>query len=234
MPDAGVDATCTESGLTDGSHCEVCGEVLVERTEISALGHSYHEGICTVCGAEDPTYVNPFADVIEGKYYYNAVLWAANSGIATGVDATHFDPDGECTRAMAVTLLWRAAGEPEPTIIENPFSDVVEGKWYYKAVLWAVEKGITEGYADSDLFGVEDVCTRAHIAAFLYRLAGEPSVSDVENPFSDVIEGKWYYDAVLWAAAEDIANGYADSTEFGTDDDCTRGQIVTFLYRYYN
>ena len=232
--DAGYAATCTETGLTDGSHCAVCGEVLVEQTVIAALGHSYHNGICTVCGGEDPEYVNPFVDVIEGAYYYDAVLWAANSGIANGTTSTTFEPNGECTRAMAVTLLWRAAGSPAPTTTANPFSDVEEGKWYTEAVLWAAEEGIALGYDNSTEFGVDDVCSRAHIATFLYRMAGEPAVSDVENPFSDVAEGQWYTNAILWAVEEEITNGYAGSDEFGTTDDCTRGQIVTFLYRYFN
>ena len=228
-----TDATCTTPGAKLFT-CSTCGETKEE--EIEVLDHTYENGTCTVCGAADPDYVkpvvNPFEDVIEGKYYYEAVLWAAENGITEGISDTLFDPDGECTRAMAVTLLWRAAGEPEPTITENPFSDVVAGKWYYKAVLWAAEKGITEGYADTDLFGTEDICSRAHIATFLYRYAGNPAVSGVENPFSDVIEGKWYTEAVLWAVENDITNGYKDQDLFGTYDDCTRGHIVTFLYRY--
>lgn len=212
------------------------------RAEIlcSVCTHDYVDGICTVCGAADPDYVkpgmeNPFTDVIEGKWYYDAVMWAVEEDIANGYkDTTLFGTYEECTREQVVTLLWRAAGSPEPTITENPFSDVVEGKYYYKAVLWAVENGITEGYAGYDLFGTGDTCTRGQIATFLYRYAEKPALTGTENPFTDLNQKAFYYTAVLWAVENEITNGYAETTKFCPMDNCSRAQIVTFLYRMFN
>ncbi|MBQ7800997.1 MAG: S-layer homology domain-containing protein [Oscillospiraceae bacterium] len=234
VADAAVAPTCTGTGLTAGSHCSVCEEVLVAQTVVDALGHSYAGGVCTVCGAEQ-SYVNPFVDVIEGQYYYDAVLWAAHNGITAGYgDETTFCPDVVCTRAQVVTFLWRVAGEPQPTSGVNPFTDIKAKDYYYTAVLWAVEQGITEGYGSKTTFNPDGECTRAQVATFLYRYADEPAVSGVENPFTDVESGEWYTDAILWAVAEGVTNGYGSETIFAPDNSCTRGQIVTFLYRYFN
>ncbi|MBQ7801722.1 MAG: S-layer homology domain-containing protein [Oscillospiraceae bacterium] len=178
---------------------------------------------------------NPFVDVPEGKWYHDPIKWAVEHGITNGYEGTdRFGVGDGCTREQFVTLLWRAEGSPEPTTTENPFSDVVEGKWYYEAILWAVEEGITNGYADSDRFGVGDLCTRGQVVTFLHRYAGEPAPATEENPFTDVAEGKFYYTAVLWAAENGITNGYEGTTEFGPMDICAREQIVTILYRYFN
>ena len=172
---------------------------------------------------------NPFEDVVEGKFYFEPVLWAYHGGITTGKDATHFNPSGFCTRSQVVTFLWRAAGEPEPTSTNNPFPDVPEGKFYTKAVLWAVEMGITGGYKDGT-FGPNDACTRGQIVTFLWRYFGEPAPQSMDNPFPDVLDGKFYYTAVLWAVEEGVTGGFKDGT-FGPGKTCTRDQIVTFLYR---
>ena len=173
---------------------------------------------------------NPFADVKEDMFCYDAVLWAYNSGITTGQDATHFNPSGACTRAQVVTFLWRAVGEPEPRSIYNPFPDVPAGKYYTKAVLWAVENGITAGFKDGT-FGPNKTCTRAQIVTFLWRFDGEPVPRSMYNPFPDVDVNAYYGQAVLWAVEHGITSGFKDGT-FGPNKTCTRDQIVTFLFRY--
>ena len=253
---------------------------------------------------DDPQPINPFEDVEEGKFFYDAVLWAVNHEpqITNGTDATHFAPGAECTRGQVVTFLWRAKGCPEPaSLLEgrgvrwtpnerseaegntslseggaeqseaeggNPFADVTEGKFYYKAVLWAVENNITAGM-DATHFGPGEPCTRGQVVTFLWRAAGKPepvilseaknpganrensSVAvlhqndtrdnetpiipfnpdgDAECPFEDVVEGAYYYDAMLWAVANEVTNG-TSATTFSPGATCTRGQVVTFLYR---
>ena len=172
---------------------------------------------------------NPFVDIKEDMFCYDAVLWAYENEITTGKDATHFNPSGDCTRAQVVTFLWRAAGEPEPKDAKVSFPDVAEGKYYTKAVAWAVENGITAGYKDGT-FGPNDTCTRGQIVTFLWRYADEAEAKDAKT-FPDVVSGKFYADAVAWAVEEGITSGYKDGT-FGPDKTCTRDQIVTFLYRY--
>ena len=169
-----------------------------------------------------------FVDVPASAYYYDAVLWAAEKGITGGVDDTHFAPNAACTRAQAVTFLWRAAGCPAPKSNVNPFTDVKAGSYYYDAVLWAVENGITKGTSDTT-FSPDTTCTRGQIVTFLWRSQKSPA-SDSANPFTDVAADAYYADAVLWAVKEDITNG-TSSTTFSPDADCTRAQIVTFLYR---
>ncbi len=174
---------------------------------------------------------NPFVDVKEGEYYYDPVLWAVNHDpqITKGTDETHFSPDATCTRGQIVTFLWRAVGCPEPLAEENPFDDVSENDYYYKAVLWAVENGITAG-TDPGRFSPDSGCTRAQVVTFLWRAEGKPAPSASANPFVDVVSGEYYYDAVLWAVDKDITKG-TDATHFSPNATCTRGQIVTFLYR---
>lgn len=171
---------------------------------------------------------NPFSDVSAGIYYYDAVLWAVDEGVTNGVGQGRFDPDGLCTRAQAVTFLWRAAGSPQPTDGRNPFLDVSPNAYYYDAVLWALEQGLTNGI-EPYLFGAEVQCTRAQIATFLYRLADAPAAG-AENPFHDVKAGSYYYDAILWAVGSGITNGTGNGA-FAPDQPCTRGQIVTFMHR---
>ena len=170
---------------------------------------------------------NPFVDVKEGDYFYDAVLWAAKENITSGTTDTTFSPNESCTRGQTVTFLWRAAGSPEPTTSVNPFTDVTDVDYFYKAVLWAYENGITQGTSDTE-FSPYDTVTRGQTVTFLYRLAGDKT--NGENPFTDVASGDYYYDSVLWAYENDITSGTTDTT-FSPNDNCLRGQIVTFLYR---
>ena len=169
-----------------------------------------------------------FVDVATGSYYEDAVDWAVENGITQGTDDTHFSPDGICTRAQAVTFLWRATGSPEPETRTMPFTDVPAGSYYYDAVLWAVENGITKGTSDTT-FSPNATCTRAQIVAFLWRSEKSPAAGTA-NPFADVKSTAYYADAVLWAVREDITKGTTNTT-FSPDADCTRAQIVTFLWR---
>ena len=169
-----------------------------------------------------------FVDVATGSYYENAVDWAVENGITKGTDDTHFSPGGICTRAQAVTFLWRAAGSPEPQTRTMPFTDVPAGSYYYDAVLWAVENGITKGTGDTT-FSPNMTCSRAQIVTFLWRSEKSPASGTV-NPFADVKPTAYYADAVLWAVKQNITKG-TTSTTFSPDADCTRAQIVTFLWR---
>ena len=170
-----------------------------------------------------------FVDVATGSYYEDAVDWAVENGITKGTDDTHFSPDGICTRAQAVTFLWRTAGSPKPETRAMPFTDVPVGSYYYDAVLWAVENGITKGTSDTT-FSPNMTCTRAQIVAFLWRSEKSPAAGTA-NPFADVKSDAYYADAVLWAVKENITKGTTNTT-FSPDADCTRAQIVTFLYRF--
>ena len=172
-----------------------------------------------------------FVDVPEGSYYEEAVDWAVEKGITTGTGNNYFTPDGICTRAQAVTFLWRVAGSPTPKTEAMPFEDVLDGSYYYEAVLWAVENGITVG-TSATTFSPELTCSRAHIVTFLWRAANSPSAKTA-NPFTDVAADAYYIDAVLWAVKLKITVGTTLST-FSPDEGCTRAQIVTFLYRAHS
>lgn len=169
-----------------------------------------------------------FMDVPKGSYYEKAVDWAVKNGITAGTGDNYFMPDGICTRAQAVTFLWRVAGSPTPKTEIMPFEDVPEGSYYYEAVLWAAENEITVG-TSATTFSPELTCSRAHIVSFLWRAAGYPSAGTV-NPFADVPENAYYINAMLWAVKQEITVGTTPST-FSPDEGCTRAQIVTFLYR---
>ena len=172
-----------------------------------------------------------FVDVPEGSYYEEAVDWAVEKGITTGTGNNYFTPDGICTRAQAVTFLWRVAGSPTPKTEAMPFEDVLNGSYYYEAVLWAVENGVTVG-TSATTFSPELTCSRAHIVTFLWRAANSPSAKTA-NPFTDVAADAYYIDAVLWAVKHKITVGTTLST-FSPDEGCTRAQIVTFLYRAHS
>ena len=169
-----------------------------------------------------------FTDVKEGAYYMDAVNWAVDKKVTSGKSETTFAPNDSCTRAQAVTFLWRAAGSPEPTASEMTFTDVKADSYYYKAVLWAVENKITSGMSDT-LFAPDATCSRSQIVTFLYRMQNSPE-SKAENPFTDVKADAYYANAVLWAVENGVTTG-ASATTFDPAGDCTRGQIVTFLYR---
>ena len=172
-----------------------------------------------------------FRDVPSGAYYGDAVNWAVANGITNGMTADLFDPNGICTRAQAVTFLWRAAGSPAPKATAMPFADVKAGSYYYDAVLWAVENGITKGTSDTT-FSPDVKCTRAQIVTFLWRAQKSPAAASV-NVFTDVAADAYYADAVNWAVAKGITSG-TSAAAFSPNADCTRAQIVTFLYRSNN
>ena len=166
----------------------------------------------------------------KGHWSHDAIDWAIVNRVTAGTSETTFSPKDTCTRAQIVTFLWRAAGSPEPGTTENPFEDVRSDKYYYKPVLWASEAGITSGTSDTT-FSPNDGCTRAQVVTFLWRFAGSPEPTTSTNPFEDVPEGKYYAKAVLWAAETGVTAGTGDTT-FSPNKTCTRGEIVTFLYRY--
>ena len=182
----------------------------------------------TVKAAFQPIAFPVFTDVPSGSYYEEAVRWAAENGVTAGTDSAHFSPDGICTRAQAVTFLWRAAGSPAPKSSAMPFTDVPAGSYYYNAVLWAVENGISKGTSDT-AFSPDKTCTRAQIVTFLWRSQNAPAAGS-SNPFADVAASDYYAGAVLWAVKNDITKG-TGATTFSPDADCTRAQIVTFLWR---
>ena len=233
-----IEATCIDGGY---SYYECsCGDSYLDDF-VYALGHDFVKGECTVCGEADPDYVeptptpgpatNPFVDVGEKDYFYAPVLWAVEEGITGGMDATHFAPNNACTRGQVVTFLWRANGSPEPKSTSHPFTDISADKYYYKAVLWAVEEGITAGLT-ATTFGPNNACTRGQIATFLWRANGSPEPQSNYSPFYDVTGGP-FYKAILWAVENGITTGYAGGT-FRPGNVCTRGNIVTFLYRSLN
>lgn len=209
-------------------------KVLVDGTDVGAVTSYTFKNVTAnhtieaVFAKVEAKPTNPFVDVAEGTYYYDPVLWAVANGITSGVDATHFEPEGTCTRAHAVTFLWRASGQPEPKTTNMPFRDVKPGSYYEKAVLWAVENKITNG-TSTTTFSPDENCTRAQIVTFLWRSKGEPYASDSNNPFTD-ITSDYYMDAVFWAVKEGITKGTTPTT-FSPNERCTRAQIVTFIYR---
>jgi len=172
--------------------------------------------------------LNYFIDVNAADYFYDAVLWAAEKKITTGVDDLHFAPNDKCTRAQIVTFLWRAAGSPEVTT-DKTFSDVAADSYYAKAVAWAVANGITTG-TEADKFSPDDTCTRAQSVTFLARAL--KGTAEATADFADVASDSYYASAVAWAKANGITTGVTESS-FGPDNECTRAQIVTFLYRAY-
>lgn len=238
--------TCTEQGYTTHT-CAVCGDSFVD-CYVNPKGHSWDKGRVTTPPTETKpgvkTYVcirckenrtesigpwpNPFVDVKQGQYYYTPVLWAVSAGVTSGIDRTHFMPERTCTRGQVVTFLWRARGCPAPESAQCPFRDVAPQCYYYEAVLWAAEQGITAG-VDATRFNPEGMVTRGQLVTFLWRASGCPTVSG-RNSFVDVAQGQFYYDAVLWAAARGITLGI-DATHFMPNRGCSRGQVATFLYR---
>ena len=202
------------------------GLIYIYAAKFSTYAVSYQEA---PPAAFYPVTASPFIDVAEGAYYYDAVLWAVDKGVTKGTSATTFSPDLTCTRAQAVTLLWRAMGSPEPVSKTCPFTDVKPDSDYYKAILWATEKGITEG-TSATTFSPDLTVTRAQTVTLLWRAAGKPAQTATQ-PFTDVKSGAYYESAVLWAVARGITEG-TSATTFTPANGCTRAQIVTFLYRY--
>lgn len=178
-------------------------------------------------GSQAPA-ATTFTDVPADAYYAAAVAWAVEKGITTGTTATTFSPNASCTRAQTVTFLWRAAGSPAPKSETNPFTDVNSGAYYYQAVLWAVERGITTG-TTATTFSPDATVTRAQTVTFMYRAAGSPEGGS-SSPFTDVVSDAYYAGAVQWAVGKGITSG-TTATTFSPGSNCTRAQIVTFLYR---
>ena len=193
--------------------------------EVGACSHSYENYRCIYCGQLKQT---SFTDVENGSYYHIPVLWAVDQGITVGMSDTEFGSEKPCKRSQVVTFLWRAAGEPKPKTSVNRFTDVEKGSYYEKAVLWAVETGITVGMSDTE-FGSEKPCKRSEVVTFLWRAAGKPAASG-DVPFTDVLADAWYYESVRWAVKNKITFGMSN-TVFGTDIACTRAQVVSFLHR---
>ena len=175
-----------------------------------------------------PEALGRFTDVSSDTWYADAVAWAAENGVAAGVTETSFAPGTACCRAQAVTFLWRAAGCPEPSKTSCPFTDVEPGSYYEKAVLWAVESGITAGTSETT-FGPYNICTRAQIVTFLWRMEGQQSAS-ASGAFADVGAGEYYETAVWWALENGVTAGMS-ATAFSPESVCTRSQVVSFLYR---
>jgi len=176
----------------------------------------------------DETWKNPFTDVKDSDYFFDPVKWAVQNDITNGTSPATFSPDDNCTRAQMVTFLWRAKGCPEPAAVNNPFTDVKADAYYYKAVLWAAEKGITTGTGKTT-FSPDDTVSRAQSVTFLWRTEGSESVAS-DNPFTDVDANAYYAKAVDWAVKNGVTTGKT-ATSFAPEDPCTRAQIVTFLYR---
>ena len=193
----------------------------------SCTEHDWEGLVCRSCGAQRE---NPFTDVPEDSFCFLSVLWAVDEGITNGTSDTTFDPGGNLLRAQVVTMLWRHAGSPEVQA-DNPFTDVKETDFFYKAVLWAVEQGITHGTSDTT-FGPGGITNRAQVVTFLWRYLGQPD-SAADNPFADVDSTSWYGKSVLWAVENGITNGMS-ATEFGVGTNCNRAHMVTFLYRAMN
>ena len=233
--------TCTAQGSYDTVvYCTVCGAEISRETVTVDAGHSYVDGVCTVCGEADPDYKpddprpidNPFEDVGEDDWFRAAVLWAVEQNITSGVDATHFAPGNKCTRAEIVTFVWNAAGRPDAGSVQNPFVDVKESDWYNKAVLWAVANGITSG-VDATHFSPAKQCTRAEVVQFLWNAAGNPNPNlegRVQIPFTDVNASDWFCSAVQWAISNRITSGTTPTT-FAPYKSCTRAEVVQFLYK---
>lgn len=174
--------------------------------------------------------VNPFTDVSEEAYYYDAVMWALGENITTGMTATTFGVQGKSSRAQGVTFLWRTQDCPESSLTELSFKDVKKGEYFYDAVCWGVENGIVNGQTQNE-FAPMQIMTRGQFITFLYRTVGKPETT-IENPFSDISEKDYYYDAVLWAVENNITNGTSEET-FSPNAECMREAVVTFLYRAF-
>jgi len=228
----------------DGDRPSYNYETLSVRTR-SALVEPSTDAYCIRAYYNDKDYVDsakfhvykmnpeaPFYDVPADSFYNDPVIWAVENGITNGVSNLLFGSDDSCLRAQVVTFLHRAAGNPEPSSTKNPFTDVKTSDFFYKPVLWAVEKGITNG-TSATTFGSYDTCNRAAVVTFLWRAKGSPEPTSTKNPFVDVKSADFFYKAVLWAVENGITNGI-DATHFGPTNGCNRAQVVTFLYRAYN
>ena len=237
------EATCTQAGF-EKLICKDCGAVVSE-TPINALNHNFVDGICARCGALDPDYQPPvfdcdggkdcpaylYSDVNAGDWYHEAVDYALSNGLMNGVGGGKFDPNGSLTRAMLVTILYRAENTPDVSGEANPFTDVPAGQWYTDAVIWAAKEGIVNGTSETT-FAPNDSITREQIATILCRYAGSPKVSGDFASFSDASSVSAYaYDAMRWAVQSGIINGI--DGKLAPQDNATRAQIAMILYRFF-
>ena len=229
------DVTCLGRGGTIHATNAGLGDDIALTVRVHAWADDGSEAISgelTLTWGRPGSSVFRFDDVKdESKFYFTPVYWAVNHEpqVTNGATPTTFNPDGACTRGHVVTFLWRAAGEPAPSTASSPFTDLKESAFYYTAVLWAVEKGITTG-ATKTTFAPGKPCTRGQIVTFLWRFKNSPEPTTTENPFGDVAEKAFYYKAVLWAVENKVTSG-TGAGKFSPDNTCTRGQVVTFLYR---
>lgn len=241
-----VPAKCTTDGYTK-YQCTRCTYTRKENP-VERTGHTFDDGIitkapgvnqtgkrrytCQTCGETKtetlPPWTHPFSDVQELDYFRDSVIWAYHTGITTGAEDGLFLPEAPCTRSQVVTFLWRWAGQPEVSQTALPFSDVPANSYYYQAVAWAVGKGITKGM-DATHFAPDEPCTRSQVVTLLHRFLGFPAAKG-QTPFVDVPVDAYYAQAVLWAYKANVTTG-ADRTHFLPAEPCTRGQIVSFLYR---
>ena len=222
--DGGKTATCTVTVVKED--LPIDEEIPPETEQSTEIPDEPDEPVTS-----DTPSSNPFLDVKSGEYYYDAVLWAAENEITQGTGAKTFSPDMPVIRAQVVTFLWRAAGCPEPTGDASKFTDVEVGSYYEKAVAWAIEQGITKGTSETT-FSPDKICTRGQIVTFLARFAGvEDDATGYTHSFTDVKATDFYNNAVAWAKDNGVTEG-TSATTFSPNDDCTRGQIVTFLYRW--
>ena len=242
-----VSSTCTRKGVVRYT-CTVCKAI--NDVQIPELGHIWKldqvlteadesgshgtaRFICKRCGNTKDGLLcaaEVFTDMpVEGNWAHKPIDWAYFSGVTSGKTDTSFEPKTKITRAEAMTFLWTAAGKPTPSLSESPFTDVKPDKYYYKAVLWAVEKGITGGTSETG-FSPKAKCSRAEIMTFLWKAAGKPEPTLSESPFQDVRPGKYYYKPILWAYENHVTGG-TEAGKFSPKAVCTRAQVVTFLYK---
>ena len=232
-----VAPTCTESGLTEGSICSVCGEVIVAQEVIAATGHDYSDGFCVNCGEADPDKPDvEYVDVSADAWYYDAVQYVSRNGLMNGVGENVFDPEGAMTRAMVVTVLWRYAGSPAEG--ENIFDDVAEGEWYTEAVAWAAHNEVVNGVGEGK-FDPNGLVTREQLATILYRYTVAQNV-DVStsadlSSYADASDVSDYAaEAMSWAVAAGLINGLVidDANCLDPQGSATRAQVATILMRY--
>ena len=212
---------CNSDGKCGVTYYLHTWDVIAARYDSFSLYHS----------TKYPAPANPFTDVADSDWYFNAVMWAKDAGVTGGKTASSFAPNEGCTRAQVVTFLWAAAGKPEPKSSYNPFTDVRRSDWFYKPVLWARENGITSGISPT-VFGTDAPCTRAQVATFLWAAMGKPAANG-SSPFIDVADSDWYGTPITWASEKGIAGGIGNGM-FGANNTCTRAQVVTFLYNTYS
>lgn len=244
-----TDPTCTATGYTRHV-CSRCQDSY--RTDVTEkLGHCYGEGVetkeptlttmgrltysCQRCGdtytETTPKWTNPFLDLDKKAYYYTGVLWASNNGITSGTAPQSFSPEDSCTRGQVVTFLWRMAGKPLSVSANAEFRDVPKDAYYHDAVQWAVDQGITKGVGENR-FDPDRICTRAEVVTFLHRFMDKPAPMETDG-FLDVCADDYFFESVYWAYEQGITQGTAPNA-FSPTQTCTRGQIVTFLYRAKN